>query len=287
MHLKQIVNQETLKKMFDYYQENIIKINNPNLFFQARQDGIIINAYKTGTVTYDGEYLEDEALMWGEIIEDKYLYLDNQIGSDEVGTGDYFGPIVVVASYLKKEQVEELITLGIKDSKKLNDSKILELALLLIKKVKYSLLTCEPKKYNEMVSKGLNMNSIKAKLHYRALNNLYAKYPNVPIIIDEFVNEKAFYNYLDKSEITFQNINFHQKGESIAPSIAVSSIIARFHFLNKIKEMENKYKLPFPLGANMVVDVAAQLFAKQYSFNELNQVAKVSFANTKRLSILF
>ena len=30
----------------------------------------------------------------------------NSIGSDEVGTGDYFGPIVVTATYVEKENID-------------------------------------------------------------------------------------------------------------------------------------------------------------------------------------
>ena len=46
------------------------------------------------------------------------LYDKRTIGSDEVGTGDYFGPIVVTASYVTKEDIPYLEELGVKDSKK-------------------------------------------------------------------------------------------------------------------------------------------------------------------------
>ncbi|MGI6329962.1 MAG: hypothetical protein ACOXZR_03915 [Bacilli bacterium] len=32
-----------------------------------------------------------------------FFYNTNSIGTDEVGTGDYFGPIIVTATYVKKE----------------------------------------------------------------------------------------------------------------------------------------------------------------------------------------
>lgn len=41
------------------------------------------------------------------------------IGSDEVGTGDYFGPIVVTASFVDKKMMSKLYELGVRDSKKL------------------------------------------------------------------------------------------------------------------------------------------------------------------------
>ena len=42
----------------------------------------------------------------------------SSIGSDEVGTGDYFGPIVVTSCYVNINDVDKLDKLGIRDSKK-------------------------------------------------------------------------------------------------------------------------------------------------------------------------
>ena len=64
--------------------------------------------------------------MKKEIYVDPKIYYSTSIGSDEVGTGDYFGPIVVTAAYVKKEDIPFLEELGVKDSKKMTDDKILE-----------------------------------------------------------------------------------------------------------------------------------------------------------------
>ena len=39
------------------------------------------------------------------------------VGSDEVGTGDFFGPMTVVAVYVDAKQIPLLKELGVKDSK--------------------------------------------------------------------------------------------------------------------------------------------------------------------------
>ena len=41
----------------------------------------------------------------------------NCIGSDEAGSGDYFGPLTVCAAFVTKEHVPILKTLGVDDSK--------------------------------------------------------------------------------------------------------------------------------------------------------------------------
>ena len=60
------------------------------------------------------------------------------IGCDEVGTGDYFGPLVVCCAYVPEELISKLQAMGIKDSKALEDPEICHLPnksnpLLLIK----------------------------------------------------------------------------------------------------------------------------------------------------------
>ena len=70
------------------------------------------------------------------------------IGSDEVGTGDYFGPMTVVAVYAKKEQLALLKELGVQDSKNLKDPQIIDIAKQIKDVVPFSLLTCDNPKYN-------------------------------------------------------------------------------------------------------------------------------------------
>ena len=72
-----------------------------------------------------------DANMWKALKENdeedqnKIDYLNTtSVGSDEVGTGDYFGPIVVTASLVKKDDIEFLKKLGCTDSKKITDDKI-------------------------------------------------------------------------------------------------------------------------------------------------------------------
>ena len=60
--------------------------------------------------------------MWDTFKQDD-LYYTSSIGSDEVGTGDYFGPIVVTACFVLKNDIKELEKLGVNDSKKITDEK--------------------------------------------------------------------------------------------------------------------------------------------------------------------
>ena len=53
---------------------------------------------------------------------------NSYIGVDETGVGDYFTPVVSVACFIPKNNIDEIINLGVKDSKKLNDKKIITIA---------------------------------------------------------------------------------------------------------------------------------------------------------------
>lgn len=97
------------------------------------------------------------------------------IGSDEVGTGDYFGPITVVAVYAKKEQLSLLKELGVQDSKNLKDPQIIEIAKQIKDVVPFSLLTCDNPKYNALQAKGMSQGKMKALLHNQAIKHLMQK----------------------------------------------------------------------------------------------------------------
>lgn len=96
------------------------------------------------------------------------------LGSDEVGNGSYFGPLTVCAAYVKRDQLAELRKLGVRDSKELKDSQIIQLADILKKTIPYKLLVLSPEKYNEIQPK-YNAVRMKVALHNQAIHLLLKK----------------------------------------------------------------------------------------------------------------
>ena len=146
------VNDEVKEKMIEYYKDKRRDKVIPYVVFQAEDEDTVITMYESGKVMFQGTSADIDANMWADIDgvekqdkikikkeEEKY-YNSSSIGSDEVGTGDYFGPIVVTSCYVSKEDIPFVEGLGIKDSKKLDDEKILKIAPELIKKIKYKSL---------------------------------------------------------------------------------------------------------------------------------------------------
>ena len=62
------------------------------------------------------------------------------IGTDESGKGDYFGPLVVAGVYVPDKQQDVLKELGVKDSKRFSDNRVREMAALVKKGYKHSII---------------------------------------------------------------------------------------------------------------------------------------------------
>lgn len=288
------VDMTKLDDMKIYYSSYLLDNNGEYVYFYAKKNGVEIMGYNgkkdTKKVTFKGENALEEAKIWDENAEiaetkkkiaESWVCLDSQIGSDEVGVGDFLHPMIVVAAYVNKKQISLLKELGIHDSKKMNDEKIREIGPKVVKEFKFSKLTLPNEKYNEMIAKGENLNSLKAKMHNRALLNLHREHPEVTnIFLDEFVNAKKYYSYLnDKNEEIVGNIISETKGESRFPCVALASVIARYSFLLEVEKLEAKYDMELPLGAGSKTNLAAKKLLEKVGKDEFDKLIKINFAN--------
>ena len=214
----------------------------------------------------------------------KYYNCDS-VGSDEVGTGDYFGPIVVTATYVKKEDIEKLEKLGVGDSKKIDDSKILKIAPEVAKIVKYRSVILSNKEYNEKYAKDINMNKIKAIMHNRVLYQLMQEEnPKIDyIIVDEFAREARYYEYLNGIPNIQRNITFMTKAEDKNLAVACGSIISRYIFLKEFDKLCDSIHIPLPKGAGKDVDSIGEEVVEKYGKEKLQEIAKYNFKNTDRI----
>ena len=249
-------------------------------------EDVTITIYHSNKVVFQGKNAEYEASVWGNP-NDKILwkYLKEHIGSDEVGTGDYFGPMCVCASYVTDKDIDWLNELGVNDSKTLTDEKIIKIAPELIKKIPYSQMSVDPLKYNSLIESGYNQGKIKAMLHNQVIHNLRSKLnkSKITTIIDQFVTENKYYEYIKFTKNIEKDITFETKADSKYPAVAVSSIIARYSFLVKMTTLSKSVGKVIPKGAGEQVDTFGKEFVKKYGESKLREYAKVHFANTKKI----
>ena len=291
------VNDEIKEKMLEYYKDKKRDKVIPYVVFQAQDEDTVITMYESGKVMFQGTSADVDAAMWGVQLEntkekkeakkkenEKY-YNCTAIGSDEVGTGDYFGPIVVTSCFVKKEQIPELEKLGVGDSKKIDDSKILKIAPELAKMVKYKSVILTNEEYNEKHTKDVNMNKIKAILHNRVLYQMVhdenVKYDY--IIVDEFARENRYYEYLKDQPVIQKDITFLTKAEDISPAVACASIISRYLFLKEFDKICDEIHIPLPKGAGKDVDEIGEEVVEKYGEDKLKEIAKLNFKNTDRI----
>ena len=291
------VNEETKQKMIEYYKDKVRDKKIPYAIFQAQEEDTVITLYESGKAMFQGTSADVDAAMWGTVLDntkekqeeqkkkDAKYHNCSSVGSDEVGTGDYFGPVVVTATYVKKEDVEKLEKLGVGDSKKITDEKIKKITPELIKIVKYRSMILTNQEYNEKYTKDINMNKIKAILHNKVLYQLMTEEkPEVDyIVVDEFARENRYYEYLNGVPNIQRGITFMTKAEDKNLAVASASIISRYIFLKEFDKLSDSIHVPLPKGAGRDVDSIGEEIVEKYGEDKLKEIAKVNFKNTDRI----
>lgn len=288
------VDEKTKDKIIDFYRDHQQENSGEYIEFFARYENNTVTVYRSKKgykAVFNGPdclkevriFHPDAALSVSKKKEKtEFLDLGLHGGSDEVGFGDFFGPLVVVGA-IYDPSLSDFIS-SIRDSKKLTDDFILRFVPTILDKVVFSKLTVRNAKYNEMISRGINMNRMKAMLHNRVLLNLKAKRPDCRhFYIDQFCAVGTYYSYLSEEKEKLLDVSFHTKGESYYPAVALASMIARYCFLKEMDALSEKYGMTFPKGASASADRFALEFIRRYSKEELTQVCKTNFVNYKNI----
>ena len=300
------ISDNTKEKMIEHYKYMKRDKTPAYAIFQADDADTVITLYESGKVVFQGISADIDANIWRETEimlngkgpeekekkekkeenDDKTdYYFINSIGSDEVGTGDYFGPIVVCASYVNRNDISFLEELGVRDSKKLTDEKMLKIAPLIMKRIPYHAYILKNKDYNIMQEKGYNMNKIKAILHNKVLLGLMKKdnYIIDMVVVDQFTSPRSYYSFLKNEENVFRKITFTTKAEDKCLSVACSSIISRYLFLKETENMGNELGSFVPKGAGVMVDEFGKKIVSKFGKDKLYDIAKINFKNTEKI----
>ncbi|MBF0706309.1 ribonuclease HIII [Alkalihalobacillus hwajinpoensis] len=297
------VSPSIMNEIKKKYNSHLSDKQPPGSVFVAKTSACTITGYKSGKIMFQGAGAEGEARPWQSsgtasskkaTNSKKKTVGDHQysppgnistlsaIGSDEVGTGDFFGPMTVVAAYVDQKQIPLLKELGVRDSKGMKDPEIIEIARNLIKTIPYSLLILPNEKYNTMQKKGTNQGKMKALLHNQAIQNVMRKVQGYDaILIDQFAKPEVYFNYLKgQSTIVKENVYFATKAEEIHLAVAAASIIARYSFVMEMDRLGKEYNVKLPKGAGPAVDIAAAKLIQKHGDQILGNLAKLHFANS-------
>ena len=282
--------QFLLEKYRDYLEEP----GNNYTLFRAKFNNSVLTVYKTNTALIQGK---DEYEFYVKVCKELNIVpvekdsqnnphsalnaLQSIIGTDEVGTGDFFGGIVVAGCFVPKSEIFNIKKIGVRDSKELSDSKILEIAPILMKKLVHSISKLDNLHYNYLVSKyKLNMNAIKSLMHNSIVLSMMNKVENYDaIIIDAFTTRPNYFNYLKNEKKVAENVILEEKAENKFISVACASIIARYTFLKQLEALSNEIGFELPKGAGKPVDTAILKIYTESGTQIFKNIAKMNFKN--------
>lgn len=242
--------------VFKRYKETNLK--NPNLLALYKLKDLTISIFKNGTLLLQGQQSAIDS-FWkkkSKTTTKSRIDLSNcdgTIGMDEVGTGDYFGPIVTCSCYVPRQNILKLKALGVDDSKKFSDEKIKQLVKPLRKLTQAMVGICKPADYNKLINQYNNTNIVKAMLHNNTLHEVKSKLKDstkTVTILDQFVPRAKYYEYLNSINEPAEKIDIIEiKAESKYIAVACASIFARARFLEQMEALGKQARIVLPKGS--------------------------------------
>lgn len=243
----------------------ILRIKDNDIFIIVYNSMNVV--YKDNTATYN---------VINSILIQNRIY-DYELGSDEAGKGEWYGPLVVVCIALTSEQMNRLRMLGVNDSKALNRNRLERIAEAIIKEgFIWEKIILKPEKYNQLIEEfkkeNKSLNNLLAWLHSKVIRNALSRLRSykLRITIDKF-DEMALSRRLADIE---KKIDVIQKseGESEIP-VAAASILAKYIFEKEVDRLCKEYDID--LRSITPTDIHKD--ALQY-------VAKVHFKNIQNIN---
>jgi ribonuclease HIII len=270
----------------------------PYQIFLARKGAVVVNLYESGKIVFGGadkqgiervsaqlQVMGSEEVVKQEKVLPPLEVPGNHIGTDEVGKGDYFGPLVVAGVLVTADTEKALKNLGVRDSKTLSDTTIRNLAIKIRKIVgrnNYEEVWITPLKYNIMYQRNRNVNRILGWGHARVIENILTDGdPCEKAVADQFGDESFIQDALMRRGSKIDLLQTPKAERDTA--VAAASILARDIFLREFEEMCRSYQTKFPRGSTHVID-AGKEFVESYGVGALQNVAKLHFSTTQKVT---
>ncbi len=205
-----------------------------------------------------------------------------RIGADESGKGDYFGPLVIAVVYVDEQSEARLQALGVRDSKLLTDTHMVNMAEEIKKLCPHFVVPIEAKRYNELYAKVGNLNRLLAWGHAWTLEQLLEKVSSKLATIDQFGDPSYILNALREKgrQITIEQRTHAE--EDIA--VAAASILARARFVQIMEQLSSSVGETLPKGASdpAILTVGQRIVAR-WGKEKLAEVAKLHFRTTEAI----
>ncbi len=233
------------------------------------------------TFVLEPQVLMEVKLGYEDIVDP--LAAAPHMGVDESGKGDFFGPLTIAGAYTDESLTQTMRDMGVRDSKKIgSDARALELARdirRLLGESRYTIVTINPPKYNQLYTRIRSVNSLLAWAHARVIENILEKIPTCPrAISDQFGSKEQVKRALMQHGRKIELVQRHRAEEDIA--VAAASILAREAFLVGLRKLSDQFGVKLPKGASDTVKTTAAELMKKHGPAVLLQTAKCHFKTT-------
>ncbi len=264
------------------YTHYAFKADHLKLNLSAYTSGKVVIAGK-GTEDFVRDVIEPEITGAAKLGYDEVLHPDwfeSHAGLDESGKGDFFGPVIAATVIADKSAIEEWRKAGAQDSKKMAESKILELDRLIRATKGAAVATCFCRtmtRYNELMGRaGANLNRLLAWQHATALGDALARKPVKWGLLDQFSEQPLVQRELAKKDIKDFELRMRTKAES-DPVVAAASIVARAEYVRQMHLLSKKFGAKLQKGAGPLVKAQAEEIIRQFGAAALRDYAKLHF----------
>jgi ribonuclease HII len=209
------------------------------------------------------------------------------IGVDEAGKGPVLGPMVVSA--IACENQDELIEIGVRDSKTLTPKKRKEIYNVLTENYSYHCVVITASEIDAL-RELMTMNVITAKSHAIAIKEVTAIIPDTlstHVYIDACdVNEKRYGSVISGYVGSSYTIIAKHRADSFYPVVAAASIVAkvtRDHIIKDIKT--DLFEEWGDIGSGYPSDPKTIRFLKEYieKNHKVPYIARSSWATVKNI----
>lgn len=260
----------------------------PHTYFQGKKKGVNVTLYQSLKLTVQGKekdafiefFLEPQIL---KAFPHTHPVIDTHphIGVDESGKGDFFGPLCVAGVFATSDEIQELRSLGVQDSKKMKDKTIADLAKKISKRCAHKLVCIYPPKYNELYTQFGNLNLLLGWGHATVIEQLVTETLCDDVVIDQFAAEHVVERALQRKKLRANLTQRPRAEEDLV--VAAASILARAAFVYGLQKIGNEVGIELPKGASAKVLSTGRKLVSLKGPEVLNLTAKTHFKTYREI----
>lgn len=247
------IDVDELARLRNYIlSHDLKKVPTTNVYelLRIKDEEINIVVYKSGKLVHNNSLASRKIVDFILKREREFAYL---LGSDEVGKGEWYGPLVTTCVALRPKDTLDFRKVGVRDSKLVGKNQIPRLAGEILKTdIIHKSVVLMPEIYNkryvEFKREGKSLNDFLAWSHVTAIRGVLAYLPptsaKIRIIIDKFDVEKTDLRLARANLKQRKNMEIIQssKGDMEIP-ISVASIIAKHTFEERVAQLNKQFNL--------------------------------------------